>query len=147
METGVRVDPLMTRTFSVVVQEKELAYFSEVSGLEAHMEVFQYEEGGENRFIHQLPGRLKFANISLKQGIAHNEDLWLWFKDVMNGNVQRKDVSIVLYDSRQNEKRRWNLIKAFPTKWVGPIFKADDNAVSIETLELVFRTMDVTSKR
>jgi phage tail-like protein len=39
-----------------------------------------------------------------------------------------------------NEKgedvRRWNLVRAFPVKWVGPDLKASASEVAIESLEL-----------
>jgi len=31
--------------------------------------------------------------------------------------------------------RRWNLTKAYPTKWSGASLKAGENSVSIETVE------------
>jgi phage tail-like protein len=42
----------------------------------------------------------------------------------------------VLYNSVQEEVRRWNLREAYPCKWIGPAFSAAAPAVSIETLEL-----------
>ena len=34
------------------------------------------------------------------------------------------------------ERRRWNFVNAWPTKWDGPDFNAEGNDIAIETLEL-----------
>jgi hypothetical protein len=31
---------------------------------------------------------------------------------------------------------RWNFVKAYPVRWVGPILQGDNNELAIETLEL-----------
>ena len=66
--TGKRVDPLTTRKFFVEIGNIVRAEFSEVSGLNAEVEVLSYEEGGKNGFVHKLPGRVKFPNVTLKRG-------------------------------------------------------------------------------
>ena len=135
-QTGKRVDPLTTRRFYLEISNVAEAGFSEVSGLEAEVEVVEYAEGGCNWFTHKLPGRVKFPNVTLKRGMTESLELWDWFVKAINGNVERKDVGIVLYDETKTEKRRWSLQRAYPVKWVGAAFKASDNAIAIETLEL-----------
>jgi len=143
-ETGKRVDPLTTFSFFVEVEKIQQAAFSEFSGIQAEVEVFAYEEGGCNDYVHKLPGRTKFSNITLKRGLAETDDLWLWFQDVINGAVTRKNVSVVLYDAAHKEAKRWNFTRAYPVKWVGPAFKAGENAISIETLELAHEGMGMS---
>jgi phage tail-like protein len=144
--TGKMVHPTTTHNFSFQRGKIEEAYFNEVSGLTAEVDVFSYEEGGENDYVRKLPGRAKFSNVTLKRGVVYNEGLWLWFRDVSRGKIVRADVSVVLYDTTHDELKRWNLAKAYPVKWVGPSFKADENAVSVESLELAFEGMSVSSK-
>jgi phage tail-like protein len=60
---------------------------------------------------------------------------------VIDGKAERKNVSIVLYNEAQEEKLRWNLRKAWPSKWTGPTFNATSNEVAIETLEIVHEEM------
>jgi phage tail-like protein len=38
---------------------------------------------------------------------------------------------------------RWTFEQAYPVKWSGPQFKADDNAVAVETLELAHEGMKI----
>lgn len=150
--TGQRIDGVSTSLFGVEIGNVVLAEFTEASGLEAEIEVFEYEEGGNNLYTYKLPGRVKFPNVTLKRGITESNDLWDWFQSVMyrkagntggnSSSIERKEVSIVLYDhTGSSPVRRWNLTKAYPIKWTGPSFNADENAISVETLVLAHEGM------
>lgn len=143
-QTGERVDPATTHCFAVEIGKIQQALFSELSGLQAEVEVFPYEEGGCNDFVHKLPGRTKFSNITLKRGVTSTDDLWQWFHNVVEGKVERKEVSVVLLDGAQRQVKRWNFSSAYPVKWVGPALKAGENAISIETLELAHQGITVS---
>jgi len=143
-QPGQRVDPYLTCKFHVEIQGIEEASFAECSGLEVETEVLEYQEGGLNEYVHKLPGRSKVSNVTLKRGITDSNELWNWYRDVVQGKVERKNVSIVLYDLKSNEVMRWTFIDAYPVKWSGPAFKADENAVTIETLELAHEGMSLS---
>jgi phage tail-like protein len=143
-ETGRRVDPYITSRFHVEIQGIQEAFFRECSGLEAETEVLSYEEGGMNDHPHKLPGRTKFPNVTLKRGMTDSKALWEWYSKVIDGKIERKNVSIVLYDQQGSEVKRWSFERAYPTKWVGPGIKSDENAVAIETLELVHEGMKLS---
>ncbi len=142
--TGLRIDPFTTQSFSIEIGHIQHALFSEFSGLQAEVEVLSFEEGGCNDYTHKLPGRTKLSNITLKRGVAYTDELWLWFVAVMNGLVVRQNISVVLYDAAHVSAKRWNFSRAYPVKWVGPAFKAGENAISIETLELAHEGMSVS---
>lgn len=142
--TGERVDPYLTSKFHVEIQGIEQAAFRECSGLQVETEVFEYEEGGLNEYVHRLPGRTKVSNVTLKQGVTDSRELWDWYRDVVQGKIERKNFSVVQYDLKGNEVMRWTFVDAYPVKWSGPGFKADENAITIETLELAHRGMDLS---
>jgi phage tail-like protein len=56
-------------------------------------------------------------------------------------------VSIIQYDGSASELRRWNLVRAYPVKWVGPSFNTANSALSIETLELAFDEFSIVKGR
>jgi phage tail-like protein len=141
---GERGDPYLTSHFYVEIQGIEQASFAECSGLSIETEVFEYQEGGLNEYVHRLPGRSKVSNVTLKRGITESTELWDWYRDVVQGKIERKNLSIVQYDLEGNEVMRWAFIDAYPVKWSGPSFKADANAITIETLELAHRGMDLS---
>src|SRR6185437_2479854 len=103
-------------------------------------DVLEYPEGGLNEYVHKLPGRTKFTNITLKRGWVETDDLWKWYANVIAGQIQTKAVSIILYENKGQSvaqpKARWDLEQAYPVKWQGPEFRADANSVAVETLEI-----------
>lgn len=141
--TGSRTDPYLGSHFFVEIDGIDHGGFTECSGLQAETEVTDYVEGGNNGFVHKLPGRTKFSNITLKWGSTDSTALWQWYLNVTRGQVERKDVSVVLYNSEQEEVRRWNLREAYPVKWIGPAFTAATPAVAIETLEITHHGFEV----
>ena len=72
----------------------------------------------------------------LKWGVTDSQELYHWHQQVIQGNLMRKNGSVVLVDSQGNEKLRWNFFNAWPSKWAGPTFNAKGNDVAIEELTL-----------
>ncbi len=140
-KTAQIVDPFATFKFHVEVGGITQAAFTDCSGLEMSTEVFEYQEGGLNEYVHKIPGRTKISNITLKRGFATSNELFKWYKEMEKALLEGKrfdfqQVTIILYSSAdRNELVRWTLDKAFPVKWVGPTFKSDEAAIAVETLE------------
>src|SRR5262245_27178036 len=114
-----------------------VAGFSECSGLEASIDVFEYREGGQNAFVHKFPGRASFSNITLKHGVVYlYDDLWTWQDGFVQGKGKRKDGLIVLMNEARQPVKVWKFIKGVPAKWIGPQLNATQSAVAIESLEI-----------
>lgn len=122
--------------FWVQLGQVEVAGFRECQGLQVETELFEYSEGGLNTYTHKFPVRSKYKNVVLKRGLDETRDLYSWYMKSINGQIQRQDISIVVYDSRGNEVEKWDLQRAFPCKWTGPDLNASQGAVAIETLEI-----------
>jgi phage tail-like protein len=152
-KTGRIVDPFATFKFHVKVGDITEAAFTECSGLEMSTEVFEYQEGGRNEYVHKFPGRTKYSNITLKHGFATSNELFNWYKEmeekVLSGKrFDRRQVTITLYSNvAQNKQWMWNLYEAFPVKWVGPSFKTDEAAIVIETLEFAHHGITVDERK
>jgi phage tail-like protein len=135
-------DPYATFKFALELGSIQVAGFAECTGLQVENKVFEYIEGGNNSTTLKFPEHASYGNVTLKRGITKANDLIDWQLDVATGafqqnpRAQNPSVAIVLLDSQGGEVRRWNLIRAFPVKWVGPDLKATGNEVGIETLEL-----------
>lgn len=129
-------DPLLGFRFLVVIDGLLVGGFSEVSGLQAEIEIEDVEEGGVNDFSHKLPKQTKFQNLILKRGITESDTLWKWHQDVVNGIIRRMSGYIILFDSEGNEKWSWNFVDAFPVKWIGPELNAKNDSIALESLEL-----------
>lgn len=123
--------------FYIMIDRIPHAVFTELSAMQIETEVMEYAEGGNNRFIHRLPGRTKISNITLKRGMTSSNELFKWYFDIVQGKkIERRNLSIVMYDTAGREIVRWNFINAYPVKWIGPQFTANGTAVAIETMEL-----------
>lgn len=123
--------------FMVELDGLHVAGFSEVSGLAAETETYEFQEGGLNQFAHRFPGRTKHQPIVLKRGLALLNTLWEWYEQVLEGHIERKTGSIILFNEFDEEFRRWHFYDAYPSKWTGPDLNASSSEVAIETLELV----------
>ena len=130
--------------FYVQIEGVAQAVFTEVSGLGMEMVVEDVEEGGNNNFVHRLPGRCKIGNLTLKRGMTKSNEFLLWGRDMSQGKINPKNVSVILYNVDGTEFMRWEFKNAFPVKWTGPQLKADDRGSAIETLELAHDGFDVS---
>ena len=142
MPTAQRVDPYRNYHFLVEIDGLVQAGFSECSGFGSNLEVIEYREGGDAATVRKLPGKASYPDISLKWGIADSTELYEWHRAALNGQIQRKNGSIILLDRQGQETVRWNFFNAWPAKWTGPTFNAEGNDVSIETLELAHEGLE-----
>lgn len=120
--------------------DAQIGRFSECQGIMVEYEVLEYQEGGQNDFVHKLRGRAKFPNITLKRGITHEDALQKWFKACEN-KADRKALTIsLLGPAGSSEKvRAWSFEGAFPVKWTGPNLNASSTSIATETLEIAHR--------
>lgn len=132
-----------TATFLFEVDGLEIGHFMEVSGLEVEVGVESIEEGGENGFVHRLPGRMTWPNISLKRGITQADNLLTWLNkssgeqfSASGNTLTRSSAAITLVGPSGKRLRAWEFIGAFPVKWKGPEFAADSNSAASEQLEI-----------
>jgi len=130
-------------TFLFEVDGKKIGEFMEVSGLEVEVGVESIEEGGENGFVHKLPGRMTWPNITLKRGVTQTDNLFEWLNKssgeqfASSGNkLTRSTAAITLMGPGKKRLRAWEFGDAFPVKWRGPEFSASANDPAAETLEI-----------
>jgi phage tail-like protein len=148
-------DPILSYRFVLELGFVQVAGFSECTGLSLETKVMEYKEGGRNAGPLKFPEGGAIGNVTLKRGMVPgtNVDALLkWQLDVMRGDFDDgnnpnkrkpspdedidKRCAIVVQDEAGQEVRRWNLVRAFPAKWLGPDLKAMASDVAIETLEL-----------
>jgi phage tail-like protein len=136
MALAQRIDPAINYNFLVEIEGITRAAFHEASGFTSTIDTIEHREGGQNTTPMKLAGQTKYVNIVLKAGVTNDRQLYDWHRDAVNGNVQRKNGSIVLLDRRGQEFLRWNFVNGWPAKWDGPALNAEGNDVAIETLEI-----------
>ena len=131
------IDPYAAFNFQLEIDGITRAGFAECTGLNAEANVIEYREGNESLTTRKLHGLIKYGNVTLKWGVSQDPELFNWFKTVMDGDMDRKQtMSIVLLDEQRNESVRWNILNAWPSKYIVPDLKANANEVAFETIEL-----------
>ena len=138
MPTGERIDPWRNYNFKVQFDGLDTSVsFSEVSGLTAENKPVEYREGTDKASTsRKLLALNTYTNITLKRGYTKNNDLWRWYRDIVNGKNHRKNGTITLIDEEGKEAMRWSVENAWPCKIEGASFNATGNEVAMETLEL-----------
>ncbi|MCI0487992.1 MAG: phage tail protein [Blastocatellia bacterium] len=130
-------DPFASFNFLLEIDGIVKAGFSECSVSSSESNVIEYREGNEAITARKLPGLNKFGNVTLKRGISQDMDVFNWWKAVRDGDIVRDEsMSVVLLNEKREEVVRWNLINAWPCKWMGPDLKANANEIAIESLEI-----------
>jgi len=123
--------------FVIDIQGVASGYFTEVSGLSISVESIAYREGGAAPAVRKLPGRVEYGDVTLKWGMSESTELWEWLMTTVQGNVERKELSIILLaPDGQQENTRWNLHSAWSTAWRGAQLRGDAQGVEIETLSI-----------
>jgi phage tail-like protein len=130
-------------TFLFEVQDVEIGRFKEISGLEVMVETEEVEEGGQNGFVHKLPGRMTWPNIVLKRGVTQDDSLIEWFSkssgeqfSAGSNQLERKTAAITLLGAGGKRLRTWEFDGAFPIRWSGPNFDAGSTDMAVEELEI-----------
>ncbi len=113
--------------------------FQEVSGFNAKISTKDMEEGGENRFVHRFPTPPKYENLVLKRGMLIGSPLITWARNSFElFTFTPKVVNINLLDEQQSPLASWRFVNAYPVGLKVSEFKAQENALVVETLELCF---------
>ena len=114
--------------------------FQEVGGLSAELGTEELQEGGENRFVHRLPTLPKYGNLVLKRGLLTDSGLIQWCRDAIeNFSFAPTTVNVTLLNERHEPLGfTYSFVRAWPVKWTVSDFKAQENALVVETLELSY---------
>ena len=122
--------------FTVSIDGIELGTWTKCEGLAVEYEVFEYQEGGFNDYVHRLPGRRKYPNVKLTRPLDQDSPTIVQWVSQMVTKVERKHAEITVLDANGAVVCRWNLHDVCPVKWTGPTLDASGNQFANETLEL-----------
>ncbi|RPI25044.1 MAG: phage tail protein [Acidobacteria bacterium] len=115
--------------------------FQEVAGLSAEVATEEFREGGLNEYAHRVPTGAKYGNLVLKRGFIKDSDVGKWFRAAIeNFAFEPKDITVTLLNEEHEPLASWSFIGAYPVKWSLSDFKAQENALAVESLELTYRS-------
>ena len=88
------------------------------------------------------PGRISFPDIVLKRGLSADNALVDWYQTVIDGAVERKSGSVVIYDQTSTELGRWNFENAWISKWSASDLDAGSDDIMIEEITISHEYME-----
>ncbi len=112
-----------------------IAGFNQISGGGVKVEKRDVTTGDDRHRVHQ-PGAVEYENITMSRGLTYNTDLMDWFKDIVEGKIERRSGSIIVLDQGGWERRRWDFYEAYPVKLTFPDLSSDGSGVALEKFEL-----------
>jgi phage tail-like protein len=134
-DAGSRHDPATAFRFTVRFDAFPPGGFTDCSGLTMETEVMDYREGGVNTHVWKFATRSKQSNLVMKRGIV-SKDLWNWYMEINRGLMLFRNGTVTVHDpSGANDLIEFQILLAFPIKWVGPELSASGNTIAVETVE------------
>jgi phage tail-like protein len=114
--------------------------FKGLEGLEVWFDVLEYAEGGNNDFVHRLPGRMRYPNLKLSWGMVSDDILLKWFM-ATHTKAETQEITLTLTAAKgdtSRDLRKFTFADAFPVHWSGPTLHANaaDPETWGETLEI-----------
>ena len=121
--------------FKLSVPGLAIGTFKVCHGLSMEFEVFEWAEGGNNEFIHHLPGRIRYPYLRLEAGLTEDDAVQKWFWATRQ-KAELKEITVELQSQDASKTRSWTFADAFPIKWSGPTIAAASAAMSEEVIEI-----------
>lgn len=140
---------------------KSQAAFSEVTGMEATVDVIEFRQGNAHSLSPvKLPGLVKHGNVTLKAGYVSDTNFKEWIIECVDEKrskvIPRKEVQIELIDlndgygsntsvitSTTTGGKIWKLKNAWVTKYTGPDLNAMQSEIAIESVELAYEELEI----
>ncbi len=148
-------DPIIAQNFFLEIDGEVVTMLSSVSGLDIEMDVAtmqQVGKDGKSSIVKTLGGRNKPPDLSLVRMAATDatqDKMWGWFKDIESKGIllsdrtnNRKNGSIVLYDSTHAEVARFNFQNGWPSKIATDQLSVESNDPVKETITLVCERLE-----
>jgi phage tail-like protein len=123
------------------------AAFQEISGIDPKVDVEEVVEGGNNAYVHQLPGVTKHSNLVLKRGyVLLPSALGQWARQTVGSTlgqpIQTQSIVVILLGPELVPLVTWTFLDAWPVKWeVGTMEATNTNSVLTQTLEISYSTV------
>lgn len=130
-----RKDPLRGFRFLLEIDGITSGGFTKVKGLSREVKHESYREGGVNEYEHKLLTQVSYPVLVLERGLVL-DDLWKWALDAADGEVQRRNLRILLNNEAGEKTWAWLVESALPVKWSVSDLDAQATQVVVESLEL-----------
>ncbi|HTZ43935.1 MAG TPA: phage tail protein [Jatrophihabitans sp.] len=150
----INTDPIVAQNFYLEIDGEKLL-LSGVSGLDIELDVVTIQQNGKDgkkQSIKTLGTSLKVPDLSITRMApmsAGDDPVWKWFKAIHDSGFKgtdragnRKNGSIVFYDTSLTEVGRFNFFNGWPSKIGTDAVSTDSNDPVKETITLVIERLE-----
>lgn len=151
--------PLTKMNFLVSVdQVTGVAAFTEVTGIDASVDVIEFRQGNSSSLAPvKIQGLVKHGNITLKAGYTRSQNFKDWVTNCVSekrsAETPRRNITIELIDINSGAPQSipeaptgsvtWILKNAWVAKYTGPDLNASTSEVAMESVEIAYEEMDI----
>ncbi len=150
----ISTDPIVAQNFYLEIDGQNII-LSGVSGLDVEADVVTIQQVGKNSKAQAIKTRgnvNKAGDLTITRMApldAKKDPVWSWFNDIrakgFAGNARvtnRKNGSVVLYDSAFTEVGRFDFFNGWPSKISTDAVSTDSNEAVKETITLVIERLE-----
>lgn len=146
--------PLPSFYFSVDFGSRKSLSFQEVSGIKLTVKYKQEDrQQGDTVTQHKVFDKIEHSTVTFKKGLTKSNSMAIeLLEDLFNisllnsttsQTVRPQTVNITLKDETGQESLMVTLVGAYPTAWEISAFDAMSKELTIETLQLEYRSMRI----
>lgn len=153
----ISTDPIVAQNFFLEIDGNVISILASVSGLDVEVDVVSTQQTGKDgkvQTVKTVGTATKAGDLSLTRMAPPDmsqDKMWGWFNDVKNKGIKlgdrasnRKNGSIVMYDSTNSEVARFNFFNAWPSKIATDQLSVESNDAVKETITLVIERLERT---
>ncbi len=97
--------------------------------------------------IENIAGDIEPVTLTLERGVGKGlKGLYSWFKSIREGNEDKKEILITLYNNAQKTDDAavvWRVKRAFPIAVHAPEWDTEENTIAVEKIELIAEDLDI----
>jgi len=138
-------EDIVQLNFFVEIDGVVSASFMSVEGLESTTEAIEFREGIWAKNARKIPGNTSYSNIILKRVFTFTTELWRWRKKVADGNVERRNGTIIITGGNKDQTVRFKFYDAWPARWTLSTHEGREKRYLIEELEIAVDKLELQS--
>ena len=163
--------PMTSMNFVVTAGDGAVAAFSEISGIEASVDVVEFRQGNSPSLAPmKIPGLVHHGNVTMKYGYILGDSFRDWVAacvssergEATSGSSFRRDVRVELMDTAATKpmptttesnasapattNNVWVFKDAWITKYNGPDMNAMNSEVAVESVEIAYESLIIGGK-
>ena len=148
-------DALVSTNFFLEIDGSVISNLTSVDGLSVEIEKADITQRGQSgQYIqHTAMSKPKMTGELTVKRLAPldstSDAMWMWFSTIRdkgmsvdNRNGERKDGSVVIYDTTMTEIARWNFYSAWPSKIANDSFEVTKNDPVAESITIQYEKLE-----